>query len=135
MRVKLFCIVGLLFGLVFHLSAQKKPIMGWSSWNHFRININEEIIRGQADALILSGMYKAGYRFVNVDDGYFGGRDGNGKLFCDSVKFPSGMKALADYIHSKGLKAGIYTDAGANTCGSIYDNDKKRLWSRHLRAY
>ena len=124
MRVKLFCIAGLLFGLVFHLSAQKKPIMGWSSWNHFRININEEMIRGQADALISSGMYKAGYRFVNIDDGYFGGRDENGKLFCDSVKFPSGMKALADYIHSKGLKAGIYTDAGSNTCGSIYDNDK-----------
>jgi hypothetical protein len=124
MRVKLFCIAGLLFGLIFLLQAQKKPIMGWSSWNHFRININEEMIRGQADAMISSGMYKAGYRFVNIDDGYFGGRDKDGKLFCDSVKFPSGMKALAGYIHSKGLKAGIYTDAGSNTCGSIYDNDK-----------
>ena len=124
MRVKLFCIAGLLFGLVFLLPAQKKPIMGWSSWNHFRININEEMIRGQADAMISSGMYKAGYRFVNIDDGYFGGRDKDGKLFCDSVKFSSGMKALAGYIHSKGLKAGIYTDAGSNTCGSIYDNDK-----------
>lgn len=124
MRVKLFCIAGLLFGLIFQLQAQKKPIMGWSSWNHFRININEEMIRGQADAMISSGMYKAGYRFVNIDDGYFGGRDKDGKLFCDSVKFPSGMKALAGYIHNKGLKAGIYTDAGSNTCGSIYDNDK-----------
>ncbi len=102
----------------------KPPIMGWSSWNNFHININEEIIRGQADAIISSGLYKAGYRFVNIDDGYFGGRDIKGKLFCDSTKFPSGMKALADYIHSKKLKAGIYTDAGINTCGSIYDNDK-----------
>ncbi|MDD3491234.1 MAG: alpha-galactosidase, partial [Paludibacter sp.] len=64
MRVKLFCIAGLLFGLIFQLQAHKKPIMGWSSWNHFRININEEMIRGQADAMISSGMYKAGYRFV-----------------------------------------------------------------------
>ena len=133
MRVKLFCIAGLLFGLVFLLPAQKKPIMGWSSWNHFRININEEMIRGQADAMISSGMYKAGYRFVNIDDGYFGGRDKDGKLFCDSVKFPSGMKALAGYIHSKGLKAGIYTDAGSNTCGSIYDNDKNGF-GRNLRG-
>lgn len=69
-----------------------------------------------------SGMYDAGYRFINIDDGYFGGRDAKGKLFANA-KFPSGMKAMADYIHSKGLKAGIYTDAGSNTCGSIYDKD------------
>lgn len=103
----------------------KTPIMGWSSWNNFRVNINEQLIHEQADAMVSSGLYKAGYKFVNIDDGYFGGRDGNGVLFCDSTKFPSGMKALADYIHSKKLKAGIYTDAGSNTCGSIWDNDKK----------
>lgn len=102
----------------------KNPLMGWSSWNHFRVNIDEKMIREQADAMIRSGMYAAGYRFVNIDDGYFGGRDAAGKLFCDSVKFPSGMKALATYIHKKGLKAGIYSDAGQNTCGSIWDNDK-----------
>lgn len=96
--------------------------MGWSSWNHFHVNINERMIREQADAMVSSGMYNAGYRFVNIDDGYFGGRDANGKLFANK-KFPSGMKALADYIHSKGLKTGIYTDAGKNTCGSIYDKD------------
>jgi hypothetical protein len=98
--------------------------MGWSSWNNFRVNINEQLIREQADAMVSSGMVKAGYRYVNIDDGYFGGRDAEGKLFPNSTKFPSGMKALADYIHSKGLKAGIYTDAGSNTCGSIWDNDK-----------
>ena len=97
--------------------------MGWSSWNHFHINISEEMIRGQADAMISSGLFEAGYRFINIDDGYFGGRDSSGKLFSDAKKFPSGMRSLADYIHSKGLKAGIYTDAGANTCGSIWDKD------------
>lgn len=98
--------------------------MGWSSWNNFRVNINEQLIREQADAMVSSGMAKAGYRYINIDDGYFGGRDDQGRLFADSIKFPSGMKALADYVHRKGLKAGIYTDAGANTCGSIWDNDK-----------
>ncbi|HOZ84271.1 MAG TPA: glycoside hydrolase family 27 protein [Niabella sp.] len=109
------------------LFAQKKnaPIMGWSSWNHFRIHIDEKMIKEQADAMKSSGLYEAGYRYINIDDGYFGGRDQNGKLFEDKEKFPSGMKALATYIHSKGLKAGIYTDAGKNTCGSIWDNDPK----------
>ena len=105
----------------------KTPIMGWSSWNNFRVNINEQLIREQADAMVSSGMVKAGYRYVNIDDGYFGGRDAQGHLFADSIKFPSGMKALADYIHSKGLRAGIYTDAGSNTCGSIWDNDKNGI--------
>jgi hypothetical protein len=104
--------------------AQKPPIMGWSSWNHFRIHIDEKIIREQADALIISGLYDAGYRFINIDDGYFAGRDAKDNLLVDSVKFPSGMKSLVDYIHAKGLKAGIYSDAGENTCGSIYDSDK-----------
>jgi alpha-galactosidase len=97
--------------------------MGWSSWNHFHVNINEQMLREQADAMKSSGLYDAGYRFINIDDGYFGGRDANGKLFANTKKFPSGMKSLADYIHSKGLKAGIYTDAGKNTCGSVYDKD------------
>lgn len=102
----------------------KPPIMGWSSWNHFHIDIDENMIQEQADAMISSGLYEAGYRFINIDDGYFGGRDSTGKLFSHPSKFPSGMKSLADYIHSKGLKAGIYTDGGINTCGTIYDNDK-----------
>lgn len=97
--------------------------MGWSSWNHFHVNINEQMIREQADALVASGMYDAGYRFINIDDGYFGGRDSAGGLFANAKKFPSGMRALTDYIHGKGLRAGIYTDAGSNTCGSMYDKD------------
>ena len=105
----------------------KPPIMGWSSWNHFRIHINEDLIRAQADAMIASGLHKVGYQFVNIDDGYFAGRDANGNLLTDAKKFPSGMAALATYIHAKGLKAGIYSDAGANTCGSIWDNDKNGI--------
>jgi hypothetical protein len=97
--------------------------MGWSSWNHFRVNINEQLIKEQADAMISSGLYDAGYRFINIDDGYFGGRDSLGQIYSDKIKFPSGMQSLAEYIHSKKLKAGIYSDAGKNTCGSIYDKD------------
>ncbi|WP_114790624.1 glycoside hydrolase family 27 protein [Niabella yanshanensis] len=113
----------LAMGMVAGYAQPQPPIMGWSSWNHFHINIDEKMIRQQADAMKSSGLYKAGYRFINIDDGYFGGRDASGKLLEDKKKFPSGMGALAAYIHSKGLKAGIYTDAGKNTCGSIYDKD------------
>ena len=101
------------------------PIMGWSSWNHFRINIDEMMIREQADAMASNGMKEAGYRFINIDDGFFGGRDAEGKLFHYALKFPSGMKAMADYIRAKGLKPGIYSEAGTNTCGSIYDKDPR----------
>lgn len=98
-------------------------MMGWSSWNTFRVHINEKLIQETADAMVTRGLKDAGYKYVNIDDGYFGGRDSNGYLFTNKKKFPNGMKALADYIHSKGLKAGIYSDAGSNTCGSIYDAD------------
>ncbi len=108
-------------------AATKAPIMGWSSWNHFRIHINEELIREQADAMVASGMHEVGYNFVNIDDGFFHSRDAEGNLVTDDKVFPSGMKALATYIHSKGLKAGIYSEAGTNTCGSYYDNDKRGL--------
>jgi alpha-galactosidase len=124
---KIVLIYFLLMSILSYSQRAKTPIMGWSSWNHFHVNINEQIIRGQADAMISSGMNEAGYKFVNIDDGYFGGRKANGQLFSDSLKFPSGMKALVDYIHNKGLKAGIYSDAGSNTCGSIYDNDKNGI--------
>ncbi|MCZ4223260.1 glycoside hydrolase family 27 protein [Pedobacter rhodius] len=110
-----------------YAQSAKPPIMGWSSWNHFRINIDEKMIKEQADALVSSGMYAAGYRYINIDDGFFGGRDSSGQLYANAVKFPSGMKSLAGYIHNLKLKAGIYTDAGRNTCGSIWDGDKKGL--------
>lgn len=92
------------------------PPMGWSSWNKFNVDIDEEKIRGIADALVETGLRDCGYVYVNIDDAWHGERDSLGFIQCDPVKFPSGMKALSDYIHSKGLKFGIYSDAGYQTC-------------------
>lgn len=118
----------LLLGLnITNASAQpaaiEPPVMGWSSWNTYRIHINEDLIKSQADAMVGRGLKDAGYLFINVDDGFFGHRDGSGKLQTHPERFPNGLKCVADYIHSKGLKAGIYSDAGSNTCGSIWDKD------------
>ena len=99
------------------------PIMGWSSWNAFRVDISEDIIKHQADLMVEKGLKDAGYHYINVDDGFFGKRDDNGIMFTNEKRFPNGMKPVADHIHSLGMKAGIYTDAGNNTCGSIWDND------------
>ncbi|MCM4166541.1 Alpha-galactosidase A [Arenibacter antarcticus] len=99
------------------------PMMGWASWNNYRVNINEQIIRSQADAMVSTGLKDVGYSYINTDDGFFGGRDENGKLLHHKERFPSGMKSLSEYIHSKGLKAGIYSDAGPNTCASYWDKD------------
>lgn len=99
----------------------KSPIMGWASWNNYRVNISENIIKKQATALVSSGLSAFGYQYVNIDDGYFNNRYADGRFRLDSIKFPNGMKVVADYIHSKGLKAGFYSEAGANTCGSIWD--------------
>jgi alpha-galactosidase len=93
------------------------PPMGWNSWNKFACNVDEKMIREIADALVSSGMKAAGYTYVNIDDCWHGGRDSLGFIYPDPQRFPSGMKALADYIHSKGLKLGIYSDAGSQTCG------------------
>ena len=101
----------------------KTPIMGWASWNNYRVEINEDIIKAQADAMVSSGLKDAGYNFINTDDGFYGGRDEEGNLLVHPVRFPNGMKSLAQYIHSKGLNAGIYSDAGINTCASLWDND------------
>lgn len=99
------------------------PVMGWASWNNYRVNINQDIIRAQADAMIDRGLSDAGYSYLNIDDGFFGGRDEQGSILPHPERFPDGMKVLADYIHSKGLKAGIYSDAGINTCASYWDKD------------
>ncbi len=96
----------------------KTPPMGWNSWNTFACDINEELIRKTADAMVASGMKDAGYTYINIDDCWHGARDNQGFIHEDPVRFPSGMKALADYVHSKGLKIGIYSDAGSQTCGS-----------------
>lgn len=100
------------------------PLMGWSSWNTYRVHINEPLIRKQAEALISKGLKEVGYQYINVDDGFFGYRDEQGVLHTHAERFPRGMKPLVDTIHALGLKAGIYSDAGANTCGSIWDADK-----------
>ena len=93
------------------------PPMGWNSWNTFGSDINEDLIRETADALVSSGLKDAGYEYVVIDDCWsLKERDKNGRLQADPEKFPSGMKALADYIHSKGLKFGMYSCAGNSTC-------------------
>ena len=93
------------------------PPMGWNSWNKFGCRIDEQLIRETADAMVSSGMKAAGYRYVNIDDCWEAPqRDANGNLTTDPQRFPGGMKALADYVHSKGLKIGIYSSAGTGTC-------------------
>jgi alpha-galactosidase len=92
------------------------PPMGWNSWNKFGCNVNEDMIKGMADAMASSGMKDAGYQYVVIDDCWQVSRDAQGYIVADSQHFPSGIKALADYVHSKGLKFGIYSDAGTQTC-------------------
>ena len=95
----------------------RTPPMGWNSWNKFACkDVNEAVVRAQADAMVSSGMKAAGYEFVVIDDCWQVGRDAAGNILADPQKYPSGIKALADYVHSKGLKFGIYTDAGTKTC-------------------
>ena len=94
----------------------KIPPMGWNSWNKFACNVNEDLIKKMADALISTGMRDAGYKYVVIDDCWQVDRDIQGNIVPDSKRFPSGMKALADYIHAKGLKFGLYSDAGTLTC-------------------
>ncbi|KAG5608609.1 hypothetical protein H5410_019890 [Solanum commersonii] len=93
------------------------PPMGWSSWNHFACNIDEKVIRETANALVSTGLDKLGYKYVNIDDCWAEPqRDDQGNFAAKNSTFPSGMKALADFVHSKGLKLGIYSDAGYYTC-------------------
>jgi len=94
----------------------RTPPMGWNSWNHFGCNVSEQLIKETADAIAASGMRDAGYRYVVIDDCWQVARDAAGTLVADSTRFPHGIKALADYVHAKGLGFGIYTDAGTNTC-------------------
>jgi hypothetical protein len=97
------------------------PPMGWASWNTFAAKIDYNVIKAQTDALVSSGLKDAGYQYVNIDEGWWQGtRDSGGNITVDTNEWPGGMKAIADYIHSKGLKAGIYTDAGRDGCGYYY---------------
>jgi alpha-galactosidase len=92
------------------------PPMGWNSWNKFGCDVSDQLIRETADAMVSSGMKEAGYEYVVIDDCWQVDRDSEGNIVIDAERFPFGMKALADYVHSKGLKFGIYSDAGLATC-------------------
>lgn len=105
------------------LCAYDTPTMGWSSWNTFAVNISESLIKGQADAMVSKGLADVGYNYINIDDGFQNGRDTKGNIRWNTTRFPRGLKVVADYIHSKGLKAGIYSDAGDLTCGSISNGE------------
>lgn len=95
------------------------PPMGWNSWNTFRLNIHEELVMEIADIFIEKGLKDAGYEYIVMDDGWQIDRDKQGNIIANQDKFPSGIKATADYVHSKGLKFGIYSDAGYLTCGGF----------------
>ena len=94
----------------------RTPPMGWNSWNKFACNVSEDMIKSMADAVVKSGMKDAGYQYVNIDDCWQVNRDANGNIVADPQRFPRGMKAVGDYIHSLGLKFGVYSDAGSKTC-------------------
>lgn len=93
------------------------PPMGWNSWNKHGCKVTEQVIRDTADAMVANGMKAAGYGYVVIDDCWHGDRDKDGFITADAGKFPSGIKALADYVHARGMKFGIYSDAGRKTCG------------------
>jgi len=120
--MKKLILFGVLFMAALSMNAQKfdhladTPQMGWNSWNKFGCDINEEKIVGVIDVMVSSGLRDAGYVYVNLDDCWHGQRDANGFIQCDSKRFPHGIKWLADYAHSKGLKLGIYSDCGYQTC-------------------
>ena len=126
MRRKIFVLmVFVLLAAVETLFAQESPVskglaltppMGWNTWNKFACNVSDELVRGMADAMVKSGMKDAGYQYIVIDDCWQVSRDANGTIVVDQQRFPNGMKAVADYVHSVGLKFGIYSDAGTMTC-------------------
>lgn len=121
--MKKLTVLALAVVLVLSAHAQKAkdlaltPPMGWNSWNIYACDINEELVREVADAMVERGLKDAGYQYIVIDDCWQIERDSLGFIVADTAKFPSGIKALADYIHSLGLKFGIYSDAGWKTCG------------------
>lgn len=119
----------LMFLLAFSLMlyAENPPLMGWSSWNTYGFQINDSVIKVQADAMVNLGFKEKGYNHINIDDGFFGGRDKEGNLLIHPTRFPNGLRPLVDYIHSLGLKAGIYSDAGANTCASYWGQPRDTI--------
>ena len=125
MKKRLISLVALLLPMV--MMAQNPPLMGWSSWNTYGYQINDSVLKAQADAMVDLGFKECGYNHINIDDGFFGGRDENGKLLIHPTRFPNGLRPLVDYIHDKDLRAGIYSDAGSNTCASFWGNPKDTI--------
>lgn len=125
-RIGAVLLLGLLAGRGFTTEAQEAtspldglaqtPPMGWNSWNKFGCDVSEQLIRETAEAMVASGMRDAGYQYVVIDDCWQVARDSVGTIVVDAERFPSGMKALADYVHSLGLRFGVYSDAGLATC-------------------
>ncbi len=119
---KFLMLIIILFAGIAIIHAQKfanlapTPPMGWNSWNYYNCNINEEKVKRMADAMASNGMKEAGYQYIVIDDCWQIARDKDGYIIADPKKFPSGIKALADYVHSKGLKFGIYSCGGKLTC-------------------
>lgn len=95
------------------------PPMGWNSWNYFEAKVSEKVIMDMADAMAANGMKAAGYQYLIIDDHWVGGRNNKNSLYPDALRFPNGIKYLADYVHQKGLKLGIYSDAAEYTCGGV----------------
>lgn len=101
------------------------PQMGWNSWNHFACDINENLIKETVDAMVDSGLGEVGYEYINLDDCWQAPeRDSTGRVQPDSTRFPSGLKALSDYVHERGFKFGIYSSAGFKTCEVIVNIHK-----------
>lgn len=117
MRKPFIILCPLLFAVLASAQLAQTPPMGWNSWNHFQTKISDATVRAQADAMVASGMRDAGYIYINIDDGWEKGRDAEGNIQTNS-NFPN-MKALADYVHSKGLKLGIYSSPGPKTCAGF----------------
>lgn len=124
---KTFCSLFAVLMLSAVAVAQNMPLMGWSSWNTYGFQINDSVIKAQADAMVQLGFKDCGYDHINIDDGFFGGRDAEGNLLIHQERFPNGLRGLVDYIHSQGLKAGIYSDAGRNTCASYWGKPKDEI--------
>ena len=127
MKKFLLSLIACCVGTCVTASAEQPPIMGWSSWNTYGFQINDSLVRTQADAMVNLGFFEKGYKYINIDDGFFGGRDKDGHLLIHPTRFPNGLRTLVDYIHGKGLKAGIYSDAGRNTCASFWGQPKDTI--------
>jgi alpha-galactosidase len=127
-----FTVLFLITGFILHGQEPSQiaatPPMGWNSWNCFRTNINEDKIKAMADAMVHSGMKEAGYQYIVIDDGWMTKqRDSSGHIIVNPEKFPNGIKAVADYVHSKGLKFGIYSSPGCFTCQNKYNGIQNPL--------